>query len=52
MNFSVVAEFVETAEQKEVLEKMGCYKYQGFFYSPAIDFEMFIDTYHSQYHKK
>lgn len=31
----VLAEFVETNEQKEALHEMGCDCYQGYLYSPA-----------------
>ncbi len=37
LDFKVLAEFVETVEQKEALEKIGCLWYQGYLYSPAID---------------
>ena len=37
LNFKVLAEFVETVEQKEALEDIGCLLYQGYLYSPAID---------------
>jgi len=34
--FSVLAEYVETKEQKEVLASLGCLQYQGYLYSPPI----------------
>ena len=37
LDFKVLAEFVETNEQKEALEQIGCVVYQGYLYSPAID---------------
>ncbi|MBR5116338.1 MAG: PTS sugar transporter subunit IIC/EAL domain-containing protein [Lachnospiraceae bacterium] len=37
LNFKVLAEFVETVEQKEALEQIGCLLYQGYLYSPAIE---------------
>ena len=37
LDFRVLAEFVETTEQKEALERIGCLLYQGYLYSPAID---------------
>jgi EAL domain-containing protein (putative c-di-GMP-specific phosphodiesterase class I) len=37
LDFKVLAEFVETTEQKEALEKIGCVVYQGYLYSPALD---------------
>lgn len=32
----VVAEYVETAEQKALLEELGCDVFQGWYYSPAL----------------
>ncbi|MBR3734871.1 MAG: EAL domain-containing protein, partial [Lachnospiraceae bacterium] len=37
LDFKVLAEYVETNEQKEALEQIGCLLYQGYLYSPAID---------------
>ncbi len=37
LDFKVLAEFVETTEQKEALEQIGCLLYQGYLYSPAVD---------------
>ncbi len=34
--FSVLAEYVETNEQKNKLEEMGCCEYQGYLYSPPV----------------
>jgi diguanylate cyclase (GGDEF)-like protein len=36
LRLKVVAEGVETAEQLALLKRMGCDKYQGFLYSPAL----------------
>lgn len=41
-NYKVVAEYVETAEQREKLSSLGCHVYQGWLYSPAIPFPEFI----------
>ena len=35
----VVAEGVETAEQRDLLEELGCDELQGYFYAPPLDFE-------------
>lgn len=35
----IVAEFVETEEQRQELEEMGCYIYQGYLYGPALPLE-------------
>lgn len=42
LDFKVLAEFVETVEQKEALEQIGCLLYQGYLYSPAIDKDALI----------
>jgi len=42
-NIQLLAEFVETKEQKEMLESLGCYLYQGYLYSPAVPLEKFIN---------
>jgi EAL domain-containing protein (putative c-di-GMP-specific phosphodiesterase class I) len=44
MNLHVIAEYVETAEQRELLNKLGCYCYQGWLYSPAVSLEKVIET--------
>lgn len=33
LNYQVIAEHVETKEQKEKQEELGCCIYQGYFYS-------------------
>ena len=35
----VLAEYVETEEQRKILEKAGCLLYQGYLYSPALSLE-------------
>ena len=37
MNLSVLAEGVEYQEEKTILEKMGCEKYQGYFFSRPVN---------------
>lgn len=46
LNLSVIAEGVETEEQREFLEEHGCLAYQGFLFSPAVPparFEAFVE---------
>lgn len=43
LDFDVVAEYVETEEQIEVLKTLNCYIYQGYYYSPPLTFENFIE---------
>ena len=43
LDFRVLAEFVETEEQKQALEQIGCLLYQGYLYSPAIDKEALLE---------
>lgn len=42
LDFDVIAEYVETEAQRDILKEMGCYIYQGWLYSPAIDFDHFV----------
>ena len=42
LDFKVLAEFVETTEQKDALEQIGCLLYQGYLYSPAVDKDSLI----------
>ena len=42
LDFKVLAEFVETMEQKEALEQIGCLLYQGYLFSPAVDRDSLI----------
>ena len=39
LELTVLAEFVETESEREVLHELGCDRYQGYLYSPAV----FID---------
>jgi diguanylate cyclase (GGDEF)-like protein/PAS domain S-box-containing protein len=41
MNLNVIAEGVETEEQRKFLEDLGCYAYQGYLFSPALSAPMF-----------
>lgn len=41
--FKVLAEYVETREQRDQLEELGCAFFQGYLYSPAIPFDDMID---------
>lgn len=36
LGIDVLAEYVETEEQRVALEEVGCYLYQGYLYSPAV----------------
>lgn len=42
LGFRVLAEFVETTEQRDALEAIGVKLYQGYLYSPAIDKGAFL----------
>ena len=39
LHFQVLAEYVETTAQRDVLRELGCLCYQGWLYSPALPFE-------------
>ncbi len=47
LDFKVLAEFVETEEQRKALEQIGCNLYQGYLFSPAIDREEMVQLGHS-----
>ena len=36
LNMTVLAEYVESEDQKEALHSIGCDCYQGYLYSPAV----------------
>lgn len=45
LGLRVLAEGVETSEQRAALEKMGCFLHQGYFYAPPLpaqDFELLL----------
>ena len=44
LNYNIVAEFVETAEQRNMLNDLGCHIYQGYLYSPALELNR-LETY-------
>lgn len=39
LNFNVIAEYVETEKQKDILYDMGCYIYQGYLYYKDVEIE-------------
>ena len=43
LDIDVIAEYVETEEQREMLEDLGCLKYQGYLYSKPVSLEEFIE---------
>lgn len=49
LNYELIAEYVETKEQKNVLEGLGCHIYQGALYGMAVplnELEDFLKEYH------
>ena len=36
LDLLVLAKYVETTEQRDLLHKIGCNTYQGYLYSPAV----------------
>lgn len=43
LDFDVIAEYVETKEQRDKLLEMGCHLYQGYLYSPAVPFDKLVE---------
>lgn len=43
LNIDILAEFVETEEQRALLEELDCHLYQGYLYSPAVPLEKFLE---------
>ena len=43
LNHSIIAEYVETEEQREALHTLGCDIYQGYLYSKAVPYKELID---------
>jgi EAL domain-containing protein (putative c-di-GMP-specific phosphodiesterase class I) len=41
MGFSVIAEGIETEEQRDFLSSLGCHAFQGFLFSRPLPFEQF-----------
>lgn len=39
LGFTVLAEYVETTEQRDRLEALGCSYFQGYLYAPALPFD-------------
>ncbi|WP_270296669.1 EAL domain-containing protein [Eggerthella sinensis] len=39
LGFTVLAEYVETAEQRDLLERLGCSFFQGYLYARALPFD-------------
>lgn len=42
LNVKVIAEYVETEEQRDKLKELGCFGYQGYLYSKPIRIDEFI----------
>lgn len=43
LNIETIAEYVETEEQRQALQDVGCNIYQGYLYSPAIPLSKFTE---------
>ena len=43
LGFTVLAEYVETAEQRDVLKTLGCSYFQGYLYAPARPFDEMVE---------
>lgn len=42
LDVKIIAEYVETAEQRDLLKKLGCLWYQGYLYSKPVPLDDFI----------
>lgn len=42
LDFQVIAEYVETEEERDALDRIGCHIYQGYLYSPAVEKETLV----------
>jgi len=45
LKIDIIAEYVETSSQRDMLSKIGCNIYQGYLYSPPLSKEDFIKYY-------
>lgn len=43
LNYSVIAEYVENEQQRQILHELGCNKYQGYLYSKAVPYSELIE---------
>ena len=43
MDYSILVEGVETADQKILLEKVGCDLYQGYYFAKPLPADAFLD---------
>lgn len=43
LNCRIIAEFVETKEQRDVLKDLGCSIYQGYYFSPPLEYGAFLE---------
>ena len=43
LGFTVLAEYVETAEQRDVLKMLGCSYFQGYLYAPALPLDEMVE---------
>ena len=43
LGFTVLAEYVETAEQRDLLHRLGCSYFQGYLYAPALPYDQMVE---------
>lgn len=51
LGVKVIAEYVETEEQRDMLRDLGCYWYQGYLFSKPVDLDTFI-TFINEYNSE
>lgn len=52
LDFKVIAEYVETEAQREVLQELGCLLYQGYLFGKPVAFEEFMDQVEQNFSEK
>ncbi|MGI6084122.1 MAG: EAL domain-containing protein [Acetivibrionales bacterium] len=52
LNYAVLAEFVETEDQRDILHYLGCDQYQGYLYSKAVPYKEVVEYIFEMKHKK
>jgi diguanylate cyclase len=49
LDMNILAEGVECEEELQCLKDLGCYQYQGFYFSRPLPFEQFLELVKTPY---